>query len=435
MIFRSLRNQLAFFQFHLLHMRGTSAIQRWQARRLARLIPYVSAHIPVYNNLLAMAQVTPGSIRTLADIRRLPITTKALFLDKPVREYTNRSRALRGYWARTSGSSGTPFTPLRREHVRLPWYGDSLHYRFMNWERPWMLRMQWARIGHIRVLTAARKNHLVVPVKDFLNDTAHAVQKLVDFKPDIIETHASLLYELATFVKEQGIPLRPQYAVSVSENLSDAARTAIQDGLQCPVYNRYGLEEFGTVGVECTAHDGFHINCETFIVEILDTHGQPCPEGTYGRVVVTDLYNWEMPFVRYDTGDWGKISWRQCVCGLYAPRIWIEGRYGASFTLNGKKYHHFEFDAALDSFMNVIVSYQVVKLSEERICVRIVPGPAYTTDSVSQILAHLQERIGPHVAITVERVQGIARVPQGKSQILKDESQPQQETTSTTVAR
>ncbi|MBP9669735.1 MAG: hypothetical protein KBE09_05610, partial [Candidatus Pacebacteria bacterium] len=209
-------------RFHLLHLRTARTIRRWQTERLRRLLARVSAHIPLYRALLAEHSINPLQIASLDDMPLLPITSKALFFDKPVREYTNRSRPLRGYWAQTSGSSGTPFTPLRREHVRLPWYGDSLHYRFLFWDRPWLLRANWARIAHIRVLSSNRQNHIVVPVTDFLNDTARAVDLILQFKPDIIETHASLLHELATYVQQHRVPLRPQYVVSVSENLSDA---------------------------------------------------------------------------------------------------------------------------------------------------------------------------------------------------------------------
>ncbi len=421
-MFNKLRRQIRFFKFHVLHLRGVTAIKKWQTGRLRRLIPMIASHIPLYAELLKKSDIRPAEIRTLADLQKLPVTSKAIFLNKPVREYTNRSRSLRGRWAQTSGSSGAPFNPLRRRHVRLPWYGDSLHYRFLFWDKPWVVRAQGMRIAHIRVLPNNKVNHIVVPVTDFLNDTARAVQCIIDFGPHIIESHASILFELATYVHKHGLVLSPRYVVSVSENLSPATRAVVQDALHCPVYNRYGLEEFGTVGVECAQHNGFHVNCESFVVEILDDKGTPCSDGVFGRVIVSDLYNDEMPFVRYDTGDCGKISWTQCACGLYAPRIWIEGRYGAFLTLGGKRYHHFEFDAALDSFMDKIISYQVVKLTETNICVRVLPGPAYHTSDGPDIVKRVQARIGENIAVSVQCVTSIPRVPQGKSQIIKDES-------------
>ena len=411
-----------FLRFHVIHMRSRQTIEAWQEEVLEVLVPYLAANVPLYRELLGASAVNPAHIVHLGDLALLPVTSKRTFLGRFVEEYTDRRVPLRGRWVETSGTSGTPFIPLRRPQVSMLWYGDSLYYRFLAWERPWRFRANWVRVAHIRALPRNRKNHFVVSIHDFLNDREAAVQRLSDFKPDVIESHASILYELAHAVESLRIPLHPKYVVSGSEQLLPAARLLIEKTLQCEVYDRYGLEEFGTVGTECAAHDGFHVNVESFIVEIVDETGVPLPEGSYGRVLITDLFNNQMPFVRYETGDYGRISWAPCQCGLHAQRLWVEGRHSASIAVGGKRYHHFEFGVALDSFMSQFLHYQIAKCGENEIVVRIVPGPAFSQETITAIGERVSALVGSVVTVKIECVSLISRVPRGKSRIVVDET-------------
>lgn len=421
---REIPKMFRFFRFHTLHMRSRHSIQKWQEKRLRFLIPYLATNIPLYRELLQRHAVNPSDIVRLRDLPRLPITGKQTFLGRFAEEYTDRSAPLRGRWVETSGTSGTPFAPLRRPQVNTPWYDDSLHYRFLMWENLWRVRANQVRVAHIRVLPRYRKNHLVVSVHDFLNDQKASMRRLADFQPEVLESHASILYELARALQSSGIPLRPKYVVSGGEQLLPAARQLIESVLQSEVYNRYGLEEFGTVGTECVAHDGFHVNVESYIVEIVDESGNLLPDGERGRILVTDLFNHQMPFVRYETGDYGHASWEPCACGLHAQRLWVEGRYSASITVGNKRYHHFEFGVVLDAFMNHLLHYQIAKRGENTIVVRIVPGPAFREGIIATIKEKILSLVGFAVVVRVESVSHISRVPRGKSRVVVDETVP-----------
>lgn len=403
-------------------MRPVKAIRSWQEKRLRLLIPYLHANVPLYRELLDSYGVHTADLENLGDLLRLPITNKQVFSGRFVEEYTDRSVPLKGKWVKTSGTSGMPFEPLRRFGVHAPLYGDSLHYRFLYWERRWRVNIDQMRIAHIRVIPRFRRNHITISIRDFLTDRTSAVQQLINFKPDVIESHASLLGELAEYVKETNAPLRARYIVSGSENLQPATRQLIEETLRGEVYDRYGLEEVGTVGVECRAHDGFHINVESFIVEIVDDAGRPLPKDRHGRVLVTDLFNHQMPFIRYETGDFGRISWDPCRCGLTAQRLWIEGRYSTSLTVSGRRFHHFEFGLILESFMHRIMQYQIVKLNDNAIAIRILAGTLSDDDMCSVIRKKVSSLVGIGISVQVERVREIPKMPSGKSVVIVDES-------------
>lgn len=86
----------------------------------------------------------------------------------------------------------------------------------------------------------------------------------------------------------------------------------------------YHRKEFGIIASECAEHEGVHAHSELFIVEVIDDSGSPAADGQRGRILVTDLFNYNMPFIRYDTGDTARISHATCTCGLSTPRLWLE---------------------------------------------------------------------------------------------------------------
>src|SRR5258706_3988076 len=75
-------------------------------------------------------------------------------------------------------------------------------------------------------------------------------------------------------------------------------------------------------GVECDRHTGLHLTQETLRVEILDDDGRATPPGAEGNVVITDLYNYGMPFVRYANGDRAVAGCGGgCACGRGLPPL------------------------------------------------------------------------------------------------------------------
>jgi phenylacetate-CoA ligase len=166
-------------------------------------------------------------------------------------------------------------------------------------------------------------------------------------------------------------------------------------------------------------HDGLHEHSESTIIEIVDADGKRVPDGTFGRILLTDLLNYNMPFVRYEIGDSGRLVHERCACGLETPRLYLEGRYSAHLTFGDRRVQHLEFDGALDGLMNVILQYRVVKESDTSLAVQVVPGPRFTADTAADIEARMHALV-PGVAAHVDMVESLPRTPRGKSQIVAD---------------
>ena len=99
------------------------------------------------------------------------------------------------------------------------------------------------------------------------------------------------------------VPPAPRSVVVGAEKLHDFQRVTIERVFRAPVFETYGCREFMLIGAECEHHNGLHLTMENLHVELVDDAGAPVAPGVEGNVIVTDLTNLGMPFVRYATGD------------------------------------------------------------------------------------------------------------------------------------
>jgi phenylacetate-CoA ligase len=93
--------------------------------------------------------------------------------------------------------------------------------------------------------------------------------------------------------------------IAMAEGLSDYTRKTLKKYFNAPVLLRYSNMENGILSLQLSEiNNHLQINWASYFVEILHPDRDvPVKEGELGRVVVTDLFNYCIPFIRYDTGD------------------------------------------------------------------------------------------------------------------------------------
>ncbi len=422
-IFDTLGPQLYVAYLRWIEQLPPVLLRKWHGRRLHELVAHAEHNIQMYRERLADIGVRARDIRIADDLERLPILTKNTFTGRPVEEVIDVSRPHGVWWNRTSGTSGKPFTFLPNQLSAATAFNDYMCTRFLYWGMS-LQPLRNARIAKIKIRSGQRENKLFIPVKEFLSDTEKVYTALVEFKPTIIESYQSILGELARYMTDRrgAARLAVPHIISFGEMLSRPTRDRIEQALMGVVFDRYGVEEIGVIGTECAVHDGFHVHVESVIVEVVDAHGTRVPDGQNGKILATDLHNFNMPFIRYATGDRGYISRIPCACGLMTPRIWIEGRYASFIELGERRIHHLEFDGAMDGFMQYVHQYQIAKTGPREIVARIVSGSGFGEHSASDIERSLRAVVGGNVAIKVQTLASIPITPRGKTQILVDET-------------
>lgn len=247
-------------------------------------------------------------------------------------------------------------------------------------------------------------------------------QGLVEFRPKFLYGYVSMLQQFAQFVHETGkqLPSSVVSTITTSEVLTDGIRQELSTRLGVPVFNEYGCGEVGSIAHECE-RGRLHLMSENLIVEILDADGRPSREG---ELVVTDLYNFATPMIRYRVGDFGVWAQSPCECGRGLPSL--ERVYGRAYdfvrTPEGRMFHPeaviYVFEMMKERGMP-IRQFQVEQTELHKLVVRVVVRDGFDAAAEQQITSLLREYLRTQFQVEIERVPAIAREKSGKLRLVK----------------
>jgi len=157
------------------------------------------------------------------------------------------------------------------------------------------------------------------------------LELIESFEPHILVGPPTALDLLGRFVHQQRATVGSlKLVASRGETLFEPVRAMLSEAFDCPVADYYSCEEVGVVASECPAlPDQLHVNTDACVVETVDEEGNPTPQNREGRILLTNLYNFTMPFIRYDIGDHGTLlpshDRTPCACGSWRPRMRLVG--------------------------------------------------------------------------------------------------------------
>ncbi len=151
-------------------------------------------------------------------------------------------------------------------------------------------------------------------------------EQLNRFQPAMVGGYPSNLELLIEEAEAGRLKISPVLIMSGGEYLSDDLRRRLSETFHCYVQTSYSCTEGGTVACECR-HRHFHVNDDWLIVEPVDREGNPVPDGVLSdRILLTNLYNYTQPFIRYEVTDRVIMHHEPCPCGCASPWLELEGR-------------------------------------------------------------------------------------------------------------
>lgn len=217
--------------------------------------------------------------------------------------------------ATTSGSTGTPFTIYQDKNKKIRNYGDTLYFGnkggYYLGNKLVYLKI-WIKSKMRRSWQYELQNIATIDVMN-LNDGE--IEKLIEsFKEQSQQVHTVLSYvsaleQIIIYCEKNGIDdLHCKFSgvITMAEGLSSETRLKLKKLFKCQVVSRYSNLENGIIAQQEGNSDIFLVNTASYIVEIFHPDKDELLEdGSLGRLIVTDLYNYAMPLVRYDTGDMG----------------------------------------------------------------------------------------------------------------------------------
>jgi phenylacetate-CoA ligase len=251
------------------------------------------------------------------------------------------------------------------------------------------------------------------------------VVKISSFRPLVVEGYVDGLYELAQFMRAEdlSIDFPPRGVITAAGTLFPHMRSAIEASFGAPVFDRYGSREAGPIASECSSHSGLHIMGETTIVEVVDEKGNEVPPGVEGEILVTNLWNYTMPLIRYRIGDRGtKSDTETCPCGRPYPLLRsISGRSSSGFLLKGggvvSPVFFIHFVGVVHNDQSV-AKFQVVQQDYDRILIRLVPRAAGFNlgkwPAKEYLVEHIKRVMGSDCSVEFRIDADIEKTPTGK---------------------
>jgi phenylacetate-CoA ligase len=386
-----------------------------QNRKLQNIVQYAAAHVPYYQKIFQDADISPMDIKTIGDLKKLPITSKSNLQFLKTKSITSSEFNLCNLKIeRTSGSTGQPFSIFfdnKFIDVR-----DSLFLRalFTAGYRPGQkVLLLTDHVGE------KKHNWFIRWSYASIQDSADRLISLYSrIKPHVLYGCTTALKLLAQEIRSQkSITHKPRVIITAAEMLDNKTRKFLEETFYSELFDIYGLTEMGVVGWECSEHKGYHLAEDTTIVEYL-----PLENGNeLKKLVMTNLSLKGMPFIRYATGDVGIPSQiGKCPCGRSLRLLKkVEGRRVDCIKLkSGQIISPYRVTCAMEK-LNGLANYQIIQEDYHQFTVKIKTEKESNIVKDRDITRIMHSAIGPNVKVRVQKEDQILPVTGRKFGLIK----------------
>lgn len=328
---------------------GREALTQIQLKKFQLMLAPILESNAFYRRKLGEAGLSrPADVRSLADLRRLPFTTKAeLSVDQAAQPpYGTNLTFGRERYYRIHQTSGTTGDPLRVLDTRESW--------------DWWTRC-WATVYRAAGVAATDRIFFAFSFGPFIGfwsafegaqlmgalavpgggmSSYQRVKAILVHDISVLVCTPTYALHLAEVAEQEGVDIaRSSVRVTIHAGEPGASVPATKRrieaawGARC--FDHAGATEVGAWGFECLAQAGVHVNEGEFICEVIDpATGQAADEG---ELVLTNLGRIGMPVIRYRTGDQVKMVSTPCECGRSFVRLegGVIGRVDDAFIIRG----------------------------------------------------------------------------------------------------
>lgn len=416
-------------------------MKAYQDKSIRKVVKY-AYNVPLYNKEYKEQGIHPSDIRGLNDLKKLPIITKNdLRENYPNGIIPENFDKENSFLLSTSGSSGKPlffYYELFAAILYLEGFMRVLKAYGGAWNRSKIALVIDNKPGTVE--NASFQSSAMPFIKKFikLNNIKYLyvgekidklLEELNNFNPEYLGSDPNTLREFAYFKNnDKGKNLNPNYLISSSAMLDNYTRQYIKKAFQTKVLDTYGSTEGGPMAFECINGNGYHVNSDYCFMEFLDEYNNDVSYNNPGRLIVTRLYGYGTPIIRYSGHEDIVTSIEPDIsCGITSTQMIknIAGRTMETIRLpNGSTIAPFHVTTIPASIMDdfntyKIKQFQIIQYQLDKIEVLIVidenlrdKGP-----SVKEILDEMYERfrikMGSEVNITVREVKDIPKEKDG----------------------
>jgi len=350
-------------------------IEALQLKRLQATVNHCMQS-PFYKKRFEEIGLKPEDIKTLADIRKIPFTTKQDLRD--TYPFGIASTPLRNCVRlhSSSGTTGNPTVILHTQQDLDEWANQVARNLWMVGLRPDDVFQNSSGYGMFTgglgfQYGAERMGMLTVPAA--AGNSLRQIKFITDFGTTALHAVPSYVTRLYEVMKDNGVDPRKDTKLKVlaigAEPHSEEQRKRIEEMMGVKAYNSFGMSEMcgPGVGFECKEQNGLHFWEDYYIVEIVDPETlEPVPDGEIGELVLTTLCREAMPLLRYRTRDLTRVLGRSCPCGRNHVRIdRMRGRSDDMIVLRGVNIFPIQIEKILMQFPELANNYLITLTTDE----------------------------------------------------------------------
>jgi len=391
-------------------------IRATQERRFRSLVDDAVRNVPYYK------KHKTDTMRDISNLERWPVLTRKAIVDN-LDAMRSRKPGINTTESKTGGSTGEPL----RFHADMghPGYATANLWRTFSWGgwKPGMRHTNlwgaWTdRMGQTSKKAKIRNGLENVQFLDATNLSEESLKKyakdLKEFKPVLLRGYAQAIYLMAEYVNQNDIEgINPTCIATSGEQLMQWQRPVIKEAFGAEPMDSYGCRECSVIAAECPEHEGYHISDETGIVEFVDDNDEPVAEGELGRMLITDLTNHAMPFIRYEVGDLGRPTDHRCSCGRTLSLFKsVEGRI-TDFIVTPD--NRFILGTGMSQTFWEMENVDRAILFQEKVSeliIKVIPNEGYSEEDTKLIEKKVRNFVGEDMKVHVKLV---SEIPMGRS--------------------
>jgi phenylacetate-CoA ligase len=394
-------------------------IKKYQLDKFRQLL-MIAIKSPYYKEIIESFGKSLDEF-TLEDLKKFPILTKEIIRKEKSRLLTKSIEEL--FSNSSGGSTGEPINFYQDQN-----YKDHVWATMMIIMETcgWFYGARVARLWGAPQDKPGLKGKIAYFLQntrfyDSFNMSEENMLKyhkdMEKFQPDVIISYASSIYLLAKFLEKKGIkPNYPKISISTSaETLYPHMRETIERIFNVKVFDKYGSREVSAIAYECEARSGLHIIMDNVIVECIDPITSEEVWDRPGELLITDLNNYGMPFIRYKIGDMGILSKEKCKCGrntLLLKRV--IGRTTDNFILKNGRIVHGEYFTHLFYGLEGIKEFQFIQEKIDRFILYIVKDEDFDVNIINKLEQEIKNVVGNDSQLDILFVESVPKTPTGK---------------------
>jgi phenylacetate-CoA ligase len=396
---------------------------KFQEVQLQNLIQHIYENVPFYNEWFRSHKLRPGDIKQIEDLNLLPVLSKTEMRRTPsdfIAKNINRKKMIR---LNSSGSTGEPFEYFLTQNAFSMKYAAGL--RGWSW-------MGYSLGDHYAKLSQNPRSSWIKKLQDLINRSSYIympdlsenslyniIKILVRSKPDYIRCYPDPLFFIAKLLHKNNKVLEGIKAINSTGNiLTQEARRMIEDSFGCPVFDSYSCEG-SALFYEGPGRDNYLGSMEYAISEVLNDKLTEVNSGETGMHITTDLHNFAMPMIRYNTQDLVEKSLSGSACGrqLFGLSKIIGRDNDILITPSGNRLIVHLFTIYFEYF-DSIRQFQIEQTQKDVFIIRLVVDDTFSSVIKKQIFSYWQNFLGKDVNLSIEIHDTIPFLRSGKRRFL-----------------